>query len=261
MTRQKGQVALIVLIISAISLTIGLALSERVRTGVNVSKDDEMLQRAFNAAESGIEDYVVRGNVGTYNAGDATANVVVTGTGGLVVEFGELVTADNYAYFWLAEHNANGSINTTNNYYSGSNLTICYDNFSPGGFMVYYFYYSGGTYNVYRRAYNLNGSNQAIRGAETVGASGTACSGYTNSMLFDFTSYRPTPVLLVVKPIRGGSKFAVRGNADLPSQGDLITSTGTSGETNTTVKVMKRWDPSMYMFFMLEGIVSRSTIN
>jgi len=261
MIRQKGQVALIVLIISAISLTIGLALSERVRTGVNVSKDDEMLQRAFNAAESGIEDYVARGNPGTYNAGDATANVVVAGTGGPIVEFGELVTADNYAYFWLAEHNANGSINTTNNYYSDSNLTICYDNFSPGGFMVYYFYYSGGTYNVYRRAYNLNGSNQAINNGQTVSTSGTACAGYANRMLFDFSSYNPVPVLLVIKPIGGDSNFAVSGSAAFPSQGDSISSTGTSGETNTTIRARKRWDPSMYMFFMLEGIVSRSSIN
>ena len=53
--RQKGQVALIVLVISALALTLGLSLSDKIRSGVKISKDDELLQKAFDAAESTLE--------------------------------------------------------------------------------------------------------------------------------------------------------------------------------------------------------------
>lgn len=257
MKKRKGQIALIVLIISALTLTVGLALSDRVRTSVKIDKDDELLQRAFNAAESGVDSYVSRGITGYVAPDGSTAQIDINDVTGTTVEFGEYTKKDDFAFFWLVGHNSDGTINY-GQYYTGTNVSICFNNYQ-GGFLVYYYGRNGADYGVIRRAYNLNGVT-AIENGLATNQSANVCGGYGLGMTFDLGTDFTVPLLLVIKPINGGSKFALRGAVSLPVQGQRISATGTSADVTTSVSVLKRWDPAYYMFFVLDGVVARGTI-
>lgn len=265
MKRSTGQIALVVLIISAISLTLGLALADRVRTDIKTDTDDEQLQRAFNAAESGVENYLVNPSVGYTGSDGSWADVTASGVTGEVIEFGEHTVKDHYAYFWLVGHDSDDEIDVSESY-GGDSIGICYNDY-PGAMAVYYFYLNAGSYKVERVIYNIqddwmaNGINDDVYG-ETAGM----CEGYSFGMSFgrlDGSNPTTTPLLLVIRPINGASRFAVRaeGGATIPSQGEIIDSTGRSGSASTTVSVYKRWDPSYYMSFLLEGLTAEISIN
>ena len=259
MKKNKGQVALIVLVISAVALTLGLALSDRVKTNVRVDKDDELLERAFNAAESGVDRYLSDENQLTYTALDgSTAEINSEPISGQTIEFGEFTRRDGYAYFWLVGHNDDGTINT-GSFYGGSDLSICFDDYG-GGFLVYYYGLDGANYGVIRRAYNLASGADTIINGEAV-SGGFSCDGYQLSLNFSLGTDFGVPLLLVVKPIEGGSKFAITGSSDFPSQGELIRATGRSADTSTEVAVIRRWNPAYYMSFMLDGVVAHDTVD
>lgn len=268
MKRSTGQIALVVLIISAISLTLGLALADRVRTDIKTDTDDEQLQRAFNAAESGVENYLVNPSVGYTGSDGSWADVTASDVTGEVIEFGEHTVKDHYAYFWLVGHNGDDSINESE-YYDGSVLSICYNKY-PGAFAVYYFRNNNGSYDVVRKVYNLttdyiNNANNTLVDSD----SGNVCGDeyqYQNGMNFSgFGGGDPGVIILlaVIRPLGGGSRFAIKafGDGILPSQGEIIDSTGRSGSASTTVSVYKRWDPSYYMSFLLEGLTAEISIN
>ena len=259
MKKQKGQVALLVLLISAIALTLGLSVSDRIRTNVKVDKDDELLQRAFNVAESAIESYVSRG-LTEYEASDGSrASVTVAETGGELVDFGEFVPQDGYGFFWLVDHDENGEIDY-GSHYPDEQIDICFNQFI-GGVAVYYFKLNSlqNRYEVDRRVYNLEAGyiNQGTDlSVEEV------CSGYEMGIAdfdLDEVTNGIVPLLLVIRPIGGGSKMAVAGNS-VPSQGNLIIAEGVSGDASTVVKMLQKFDVGYYLSFLVEGVVGEQTI-
>jgi hypothetical protein len=52
---QKGQVALIVMLVMAVGLTVGLSAAQRATTSVSVSQTEKQGSKAYSAAEAGIE--------------------------------------------------------------------------------------------------------------------------------------------------------------------------------------------------------------
>lgn len=79
--QQKGQIALIVLLVMVVVLTIGLSVASRSVTDIYLSESKEAGIRAFNAAEAGIEEALSRVNLAgesfDVSVGDITANVNV----------------------------------------------------------------------------------------------------------------------------------------------------------------------------------------
>lgn len=78
---EKGQIALIVLLIMVVVLTVGLSVASRSVTDVSLSTSKEAGIRAFNAAEAGIEEALSRASLaaGSFGVtvGDITADVEV----------------------------------------------------------------------------------------------------------------------------------------------------------------------------------------
>ena len=66
----KGQIALVILVISAIVMTIGLSVSKKTVVETKITTDEEQLKQAFNAAESGIDNYLGTGRK-TFTASDS----------------------------------------------------------------------------------------------------------------------------------------------------------------------------------------------
>lgn len=55
-SKKSGQIILVVLLASAVMITVALALSSQSISNVNISSQEQEYSRAFNAAEAGIED-------------------------------------------------------------------------------------------------------------------------------------------------------------------------------------------------------------
>ena len=102
-TSQSGQIALVVLLLMSVMLTLGLAVTQRGLFDTAVTEQSEQTSRAFQAAETGVEE-ALRSLVGTDGdkalTGDITYNVTVQDGGqhGFVTEepvkIGEVVEVD-----------------------------------------------------------------------------------------------------------------------------------------------------------------------
>lgn len=80
---QPGQVLILVLLVVVVSLTIGLSVASRNITNLRTATQTEQSQRAFSAAEAGIEHVLAKGDPASFNeksidVNGITANLVVT---------------------------------------------------------------------------------------------------------------------------------------------------------------------------------------
>src|SRR5579885_3559975 len=73
-TPQDGQAFLIVVLVMVIALTVGLSIASRTITNLRVSTEEENSQKAFSAAESGIEQALKSGN---YNSNTLSNNAFI----------------------------------------------------------------------------------------------------------------------------------------------------------------------------------------
>jgi hypothetical protein len=249
---RKGQVAIIVLLVSAVMMTVGLSLSKKTTTETKLDINEELLKKAFNAAESGISYYLGTGNT-SYVAPDSQSSAEVTAknivANGSILDFGEYTPANGTEFYWLVNHESNGDIGTT--YYAGT-LSVCGNGFT-GSAEINYFYKVGTNYGVSRYGYFF-GNNRVN------GFSGDATGGCANISIVN------NPLLVTVTPIFGGGKFYATGSGTFPIQGVDISSLGRSGDVSTTavgaqvnkkLRVLRRYKVP---YFMLTGVVSETSV-
>ncbi len=231
--KEKGQVVLMVLLASALILTLGLSASRITTTETKIDTDQELLKRAFNTAESGIDYYLATGNknYSSDNSTDGVADLNVTQLGNVkTLSFNSMTLIGGYEYFWLVDHNTDGSLGST--YYSTATNTIniCSSTKSVGSFKVDYFYLNNaGDYKVNR---------------QILSSDGTGC-------INNFSLLAGKSLLLTVSPIDGAGKLEISGSNNFPVQGEQISATGKIEGVNNTVTILNRYD-----VFLTEGIVS-----
>ncbi len=230
--QEKGQVVLMVLLASALILTLGLSASKQATVETKIETDQELLKKAFNAAESGIEYYLGTGSTnynGGENEGSASLSTKIVGDSE-TLSFGNMTLNGSFDYFWLVNHNIDGTLGT--NYYtnSTSSVKICTTDGSNIKFKIGYFYKNGTNYEV----------------KNLVQETSSGC-------ISDFSLSGGNSLLLTVMPIGGNAKIKIIGSAKFPVQGEEISSTGiVSGVNNTVVVVNKYTVPE----FMLEAVSS-----
>ncbi len=66
MENQRGQIGIVLLLVSVVMLTVGISISSRTTSDVNISTSGELANRALDAAESGIE-VALSQDLDTYN--------------------------------------------------------------------------------------------------------------------------------------------------------------------------------------------------
>ena len=122
---QKGQVVLMVLLASALVLTLGLSASRITTTETKIDTDQELLKRAFNTAESGIDYYLATGDTNYSSTGsDGAAELQVTKLGEVkTLSFNTMSLVGSYEYFWLVNHDTSATGIGTE-YYSTNTGTI-----------------------------------------------------------------------------------------------------------------------------------------
>lgn len=233
--KKNGQVALIVLIVSAVVMTVGLSISKKSTVETKITTDQELLKQAFNAAESGIDYYLATGQknyTATDNRSQAEVKVNEIGGGSRTFNLGEITLRNENSYTWLVGHRSDGSIDTSVNML-GVGLTACVDNDFDGALKVDYFYVSGGTYGVYRAGYNVVTGGR-VSGYSNVTPITNSCGSGKKAITLNGVPGGVTPLLLVIKPIADDTNISVvaSGGANFPSQAMEISSTGRAGDVS-----------------------------
>lgn len=237
MKNNQGQIAIIVLLASAILLTLGMSASRKTITDTKVDTDEELLKEAFNTAESGINNYLNSGSA-SYDPGDgsqATVSSVDIGNANSISTEGQ-AQANSPQIFWLVDHNPDGTIN--GNYYT-SNFDIEVDSTFKGALKIDYFYLdAANAYRVQRLGYNFGGSN--------------IVSNYTNSASNEVTmtfTAGTKPLLVLITPLSASTPITLSGAATFPKQGEELTSVGTANNgVKTQVKTRNIYQIPSFFF-------------
>jgi len=233
MKKRNGQVLILVLLIVVVALAVGLSVASRNITNLRTSTQSEQSQRAFSAAEGGVESVIANPGVGTTNVPVGNLNATVQ------------VLASN-VYQSVVEEGSVGQIDL--NGASGSNLQIEWVKTGdlqedktqggvPASVEITRIDESGGVYSQQRFAFT-GSSDEAQNGKEEGFALPTNCS-------VDFVKCAQISVnlssrILRVRPFWNRATIkvtAVNGsNPHLPNQTFQVISTATT-ELGVTRKI------------------------
>lgn len=236
---KSGQVAIIVLLVSAAVMTLGLSISKKTVIDTKIDTSEEQLKQAFNTAESGIDYYLGTGST-KFIAPDnqSVADVVVKNVGqGSTVNFNQYTLVNKSQEFWLMGHLADGSVDNAT-YYTGTSISVCIENTFNGALKVDYFYQDAGTnYLVYHNGYNFSaGYVNGFSDLSPLPGQGNCNSGYRELTLTAPLGGGIKPMMLSLKPMRNGTKFYLLGSgANFPVQGIELSSVGKVGDVSTGV--------------------------
>ena len=252
--KQNGQIAIVVLLISAIVMTIGLSVSKRTVVETKINTDEEQLKQAFNTAESGI-DYYLKTTLKNYQTTDQSSSALVESTvvgNSPKIDLGGMTLAGKMQYFWLTGHDADGKIN--NSAYAGSVINLCVEKGYEGGLKVDYFYKTGANYNVWRNGYNI-GPNTIVNNYVPTTLDGNGCFALDNIPLSGYT-----PLLLTIRPVEKSATIVITGNSNFPAQGEEISSTGTVAG-NSVSQVVRVFSQYQVPAFMIDAVTANSVLS
>lgn len=260
--RQSGQIALIVLLVSTIMLTVGLAMSKKTVVETSVDTVEEESKQAFNAAESGIDYYLGTGKTDYVAPGSTDGSKIsVTNLGaGQSIGTGLTIDQNSAAFFWLVAHAANETIDMTT-FYNPSIpvLDLCVRDNLPA-VEVGYFYHRLGQYMVTRRGYNVVGLGPTMPNFSPIAADAGCGSGWNRIDLAGvMTGVGGTGLLVVARPYGNNSPMVLKGSAtsDFPNQGVEISSMGYAGEVKRRVSV---WRSYRVPTFLLDAVTAKGRV-
>jgi len=259
---ESGQVALIVILISAITLMLGLSASRRSTIDISIGHDEELSAKAFVAAESGLEYVLSRLAVD-----EIESNYVWPSDGGLSsagtsaeVDLSEIgrgtsfFTQDVYApgevvYFWLRNPTDFGQT------YPENNIDICWQDNKNPAVVVHLFYDNAGLYEVTR--YAIDGDGGRVLLNEFSAPAGANCPA---DFIGTRVSVPSSPVLMALMPLYVSSRWGVVSTGgDLPAQGYEIKSVGTAANVERALLMNYGWP--VPPFYFVDGVFSGGGIN
>ena len=231
---ENGQMLLVVVLTMIVALTVGLSVVSRTITNLRISRQSEESQRAFQAAEAGVEQALqsatdVSSLVFSNNAKYSTTITNPQGTN-FLLNGGELVDQGTGIDLWTSEYPdfANPVSSNVTIYWSTVNQNSC---ISTGGELVRsaleVAVLSGSTTNPSLNKYVFDSCGR-IDGAGNA-SSGGSVAGVT----FNYAATIPVSNGLIMRliPIYNSTKVGVTSSVALPPQGTIIESVGESGET------------------------------
>ena len=236
---QRGQILLIVVLVMVTALTVGLSVAARSITDTRTSQESSSSQKAFSAAEAGIESLIASSSAGPRNiAGNFNNNKTnysasvsnVTGTQ-LVLNNGSAVLKDDSIDVWLSTYPTYTNPQTGYiTFYWGQSVNAC------SNAALEFIILSGSTAApiMSKAAYDPCNPRYLDNKFTFVGA-GSALPGYQDSVKINVTN----GLFIRVIPLYAPATIAVQGVCNnvgancvpFPLQGSVITSTGTADNT------------------------------
>lgn len=242
---QNGQALLIVVLVMVVALTVGLSLALQTATNLRTSTEEENSQRAFSAAEAGIER-VLRTGVGIADErslGNSSniKKVEVTDIKGteVLLNGGNSVNKDDGVDVWLVAHNASGSADYTTPW--SGNLTVNWGR-SAGdcsNAALELIVISGASVaSATSTRYAIDPCPARRLANNFCPKAGGVCTTLTNpgdtvagvSYSYKTTITVTSGYIVRIVPLYTGTSLAVAGDSILPLQGKRLDSVGESGD-------------------------------
>jgi len=252
-SKNSGQTLLIILLITAVILTIGLAVASYSITNIRISRYEEESARAFSAAEAGIEEALKLGAApegGLVDIGDITAEVVETVQGGgRDFDFaGTKFASEELANVWLVDHTEEGALDPTTHFPADGSLTACWGdettiNDETPAIEAALLYQEAGSFKIARGAFDpkTDRGNGFDAADETGGGNcGDLAFAEDLDLVADFgLSAGAIPYALRLRLFYNSElePIAVSASSDLPLQGKCYESKATITESNVSRKV------------------------
>jgi len=257
---QKGQALLIVILVMTIALTVGLSVATRTITTLRSASEDENSQRAFSAAEAGIEK-ALQDNLeasGTFSNNTTYSTSIQPLTGQkFLLNNGISVLKDNATDVWLSDYPSYANPwSGTLTIYWGSSSDVCEKVEADNTLAALEVILITGTKAAPQfTQYALDpctgslGDRATVNSFEAISAGGDVIDDkeFAYKRTIDITS----GLLMRIIPLYAGTNIAVTGCdgtggscSDLPSQGTIITSTGSSDQTERKLVGFKQ-NPSL----------------
>ena len=239
---QKGQILLIVVLVMTIALTIGLSLATRTITDIRTTTEEDNSQRAFSAAEAGIEKAFQEdtGSTGDFVNNTSFESSVTQITGSeFLLNNGSVILKDDAVDVWLSTYPGytdswSGDITI----YWGLSGDVCNTNEAVNTRAALDIILISGTRaNPHAAHYPVDPCN--ARATTNNFESITSGGGTVLEKQFPFqkTITVSSGLLLRIVPLYASTSIGVSGCAsggtctDFPAQGRVITSVGTSDTT------------------------------
>jgi len=264
---QRGQILLIVILVMIIALTVGLSIASRTITNIRIARQNEESQRAFQAAEAGVDQALNRvptpgaTTVITDSFGNnAEFNTQLTSSQGtsLLINGGEIVQQGVGADVWLSQYSDDPSLVYTNPM----------GNSSPNNIYIYW-----GTSD--QDDCTQTGGASVIPALEVLLLTGSKANPTYTKRVFDVTPCASTPreipdatsvvpnfytvqgvsfqyrtpaipisqgrVMKVIPIFNSGVIGISSDNEAFPSQGSLIVSEGTAGDVKRKITLFSSY--------------------
>lgn len=274
---QKGQSILIVVLVMVVALTVGLSVASRTITNLKISTEEENSQRAFSAAEAGVEEAIKSGCItpippGTgctsiadsFSENKSSFNTQISVVSGdeFLVNGGNLVEMDDGTDVWFVPHKQDGTPDYSNPNWTG-NLTIfwgsssdvCSSDASLNTMAALEIILLSGTINnpvSTRFAVDPCADRIAHNNFSQAQAGGTVAG---KNFAFKTSINVGSPGFLArIVPLYHSASMGISGNGTaLPQQGQKIESTGVSGLTNRKISYYKGYleVPAEFFQFVL----------
>lgn len=240
---QRGQILLIVVLVMVTALTIGLSAAARTITNTRTSQDAENSEKAFSAAEAGIEQALTNNNniTGTFNNSTKYTTTVTTLSGtAIYLNNGAAILKDDSIDLWLSNYPGytNPWTGTITLYWGQATDTCTATPSNNTAAALELIVVSGSKTNpqVKRYAVDPCSERSLSNKFEYVSPGGGSVNGknYNNKKSINVTS----GLFVRIIPLYGSANIGATGcdasNTNcsaLPSQGTIITSVGTADTT------------------------------
>ena len=283
---KRGQAVIIVLLVLVVVLTIGLSVATNTVRDIKLSQQTELSNRAFNAAEAGIEaalsGQLAGGTVTVGTGADAASyNVSITTQGGVSGEafvFNKPIAKDDTQQIWFVGHNADNSLNLSDPLNFNDKDLILYwgnpgqasNNSTTPALEISVIYQEGGVFKMAKGVYDPNSGRLSNNNFLSVSdISGNYLAPYN----FQFKKQVDLSQAPFSIPTSGTTLYAVRLRvlyndvsqllgaqpADaantFPVQGRLISSMGTASNVNRKVEVFESYPvlPPIFDYVIFNG--------
>lgn len=270
---QKGQAALIALLVLIIATTVGLSLIARSTTDLSITRNVEESSRAFSAAEAGVER-ALRSGADVSSPSDNTLHTsynakvkTIAAVANAPYTLPNKTLPGNTETIWLTTHTGN-AIDVASPVYKNPSVDVCWSGGSPSPALVATILYkSGSDYRVAKAAYDpeaignpgtgrANDPATGNRFSAPVAISDGSCGGASYKATITFASFDPVInpasdvlIALRLRPVYNSTQLTVVPTADLPNQGKQIESIGTTDSgVNRKIAVYQQYKSPATIF-------------
>lgn len=256
---ERGQTLLIVVLVMVVALTVALSVASRSIVSIRTTTEEENSQRAFSAAEAGVERVLQNSaSVSNISLGDVNSGTnakilsavptTISGTA-FNVNNGAIIAKDDGADIWLSSNQSFSSPNpntiTLTIYWRSTASTAAFN-----GCALEIIVLSGPSVSAAvtkRYAYAItwpyacsadnNNFSSAVAAAPSNPGDGSISSGgKTVNYYYKTQGITVTNGFIIrVIPLYADSQIGVRSSVSLPSQGTQVVSTGASGDTQRQI--------------------------